>query len=127
MSGVPCKTEWHDSEETFTFMAHSFDVGAAKRILREKGESALVLPLPVQSAATFLGFIGIDPVEDWSTINLDVPVILVTVKGSHLPIDGWHRITKALNEGRETIPCVILDEKETKKVQNAQKRRTKRK
>jgi ParB-like chromosome segregation protein Spo0J len=52
-----------------------------------------------------------------SEVDMDVPVILVQLNDSCLPIDGWHRIAKAKLEGRSTLPCVVLNKTESKLVQ----------
>jgi hypothetical protein len=60
--------------------------------------------------------------------DLDHPLILATIesadgKTSQLPIDGWHRIAKALQLGRKVLPCYVLSSKETNKVRTPKGRR----
>jgi hypothetical protein len=58
-------------------------------------------------------------VVDDPTIDLTFPIILLTLGDLHPPIDGWHRITKALTVGVEKIPAVVLTEAESQQVQDA--------
>jgi hypothetical protein len=60
--------------------------------------------------------------------DLDHPLILATIESadseaSQLPIDGWHRIAKALQLGRKVLPCYILSVKETNKIRTPKGRR----
>ena len=45
--------------------------------------------------------------------DLSEPVILATIGGFRLLVDGRHRCKKALVLGKKTLPCYILTERET--------------
>lgn len=49
--------------------------------------------------------------------NLQDPIIMATIKGDLFPIDGWHRIRRALDEGITQLPAYILTEEESNKVE----------
>jgi hypothetical protein len=58
-------------------------------------------------------------------VDLNEPVILAfnppdredkTTKRCYMPIDGNHRIAKAVKTGAATVKCVILSEEETDKI-----------
>jgi hypothetical protein len=46
-------------------------------------------------------------------IDLDVPVIVVSTEYGPAIIDGWHRVAKALANGREVLNAVDLTADET--------------
>ncbi len=114
-------TDWNDTAETFHFLAHGWDVQAAKRLLLKKPRE--VEEMDIEGLRPFLpknGFGGVlvdrARVESGEGIDLDVPIILGEVKSSHLPLDGWHRIARALHLGLKTVPCVVLTLRETSSV-----------
>jgi hypothetical protein len=123
---------WFMSDETFTFMWSEWDVDAAKAIIRAKPrkierttvdrlEPFLSKRTPHEHDSGFTIRAGIltdaDRVANDATINLDVPLIVViTPEGNALPIDGWHRVAKAVALGVETLPLVYLTKAESKRV-----------
>ena len=52
--------------------------------------------------------------------DLNDPIILISTQHedeiSNFPIDGWHRIGKALKEGIEELPAYLLTLEETNKI-----------
>jgi len=126
------KFTWHyDVYEMFEFVMSSFDVGKAKEIIHNKprpvhnmsleGLKTLIpkRPVPVKGGGfTMHPGIGVNWAEiDKEDIDLTFPVIVVTRKdGSYLPIDGWHRMAKAMDKGIMSLPAVLLDAKESKEV-----------
>ena len=40
------------------------------------------------------------------------PLVFVPHRGKHVCIDGWHRITKAVQQGVSTLPALVLTEDE---------------
>ena len=129
-----CDVAWNDEPEWFDFFLTRFDVRAAKRILAAR-KDAKIAQMPVASAA---GWIGKPPRDahdlscivvggvgvDWTRaasdeIDLGVPVIFAYTKsGGFLPIDGWHRIAKAVLTGVEHLPAVALTKSESKRVRH---------
>jgi len=63
----------------------------------------------VQEAAPYLPLVRINP-EHARTVDLTQPVILVPlpVMEALIPIDGWHRIHRAVQEGVRDLPCQVL-------------------
>lgn len=96
-----------------------FDVRLAKQIITKT-------PRPVESVdlqkygdvfREYLEGVGIKPDVDWSTIDVDLPVIFIRTAEGKTPIDGRHRLAKALREGRDSIPAVLLTADESNAVQ----------
>lgn len=102
--------EW----ETFDFLVRRFDVRAAKRVIVAKPRK--IVQVKVHDLEGLLNWIGIHK-SARTEPDLDFPIILATIrvegKNSHLPIDGWHRISVASRNGVPTLPAVILTKKET--------------
>lgn len=112
-------TDWNDTAEFFDCLGHVWDVRAAKRLLREKPREVEVVYL--RDVAPFLTegpgiIVDRDLVESGEGIDLDVPIIVGELNTSCLPIDGWHRIARALKLGLDTLPCVCLTKEETEDV-----------
>lgn len=108
---------WHtDTIEVFTFLTCQYDVQRAKRFIVAK-------PRPIQQ-------VEVEPVRPWihlpgshnlgvfveqkgiETADLTIPIIMA----ESMPIDGWHRLGKALLTGVTHLPCVLLTKSESKKV-----------
>jgi len=118
---------WSDEHEIFQFVTKCFDVRAAKRIIREKPrkiETAVISGLRDLVNRPKKGSITMGIAIDWERIDRDpegeirctVPIILITEKdGGTMPIDGWHRIAKALDSGLTSLPAVCLNKTESKK------------
>ena len=125
--------KWHyDVSEMFEFVMSRWDVRMAKAIIHETPRPVLKMSLeglksvvPERPVAQENGLLTMHPgiSVDWDKIDseeidLSIPVIVVTRKnGSTLPIDGWHRIAKAMDQGIGSLPAVLLNEEETERVQ----------
>jgi len=126
-------TTWNTEKfETFTFISAQYDVRAAKQILASKKRTPKIHQLAVADVEPLLAkhtkegnveMITMGVTVDWSraesdpTIDLDVPIIVAqTAQGNFLPIDGYHRIAKAVKVGKTHLPCVVLNKAETKKI-----------
>jgi hypothetical protein len=120
-------------DEVFTFVGHSYDVSKAVEILLARGIDVghmIVADVErlVQRSNGSTITIGIS--VDWNFIHDDaelpdddccidirVPIICAyTPVGNFLPIDGWHRIAKAILKGVQELPAVCLTEQESKKI-----------
>ena len=121
--------EWEDRDEFFTFFASRFDVTKAKEIIRDNPRK--IMQMGLSGVAKMVtrpkeGSINLMMRIDWEkidaaepTYDLNFPVIVAMIsddEGGMLPIDGWHRIAKAVEEGREWLPAVVLTEEETKRI-----------
>jgi hypothetical protein len=104
--------------ELFEFMFASFDVREAKRLITAKPRETEMVRTDVLRA--FLGPRGITVdrkrVKADPLIDVSVPLIVATLDTSCLPIDGWHRVAKAIAEGIEEIPALYLTREETEQV-----------
>lgn len=118
--------EWQDTPEVFLFGRSQWDVAQAKELIRTKrprkignmdisGVAALVGKPPVDGEITISLGIRVDWGKAASDdVDLNIPVILVPYRDSYLPIDGWHRIAKAILKGVTELPCVVMTKAETK-------------
>jgi len=121
------EVQWNTTEnETFRFLRSAWDVRKAKELIaakpRKVDEMSISGPAELVGSPVGPTFVmGIT--VNWSRcesheVNMDVPVILARRKdGTHMPIDGWHRIAKAKMTGRTTLPCVVLTRKESIQVE----------
>jgi hypothetical protein len=86
------------------------DVDAAARLAkRHPVQQADIRPL-----TWVLGLIRIDPAHA-ATVDVTRPLLVVPLPyapppGNRLVIDGWHRIHRALSQGLDRLPAVLLDE-----------------
>lgn len=107
-----------DVAEHFSLLHLVFDVRAAKRILAAK-KRLMVKVFNPQDWVCQANQIECNNALD-DSIDLTVPVIVasVTLKGGvfSMPIDGWHRIKKAISLGVSELPYVELTAAETKKI-----------
>lgn len=120
------KIDWRMSEagEHFDSIAGVFDIDAAKRILIKKPRAIEQLTIaqvrdlvhPRTGIHAFRVPIDWERIDTDATIDLSVPVIIADLGPTCFPIDGWHRIAKAVDQGLESIPCVVLTTRETKAV-----------
>jgi len=98
-------------------MARSWDVRKAKRILFQNPREQV--KFNPKHAEQVLGMIWTG--GNMEQVNIKDPVILITSivldKESHFPIDGWHRIKKAIEQGVEQLPAYILTLEESKEVE----------
>jgi len=117
--------EWKDNrDEMFTFLTRNFDIDLAKRIIKTNPRNITNVGLSglkswVPRSKTSVGLIKID----WDRIDaeegnydLSFPVIIASIEGGHFPIDGWHRIAKAIEQGVESLPSVMLTPEETEQI-----------
>ena len=107
------KFNWNTEQvEHYLFLSAIFDVRKAKQIIAAKPRRIYKLQLSeVKAPAARSHVVAIG--ED---VDLEFPAILVTLKETNWPIDGWHRICLGIKNGLETLPCVILNKAETKQV-----------
>jgi hypothetical protein len=118
--------------ETFVYcFVYEYDVDKA----REMTKGREVHDVPTSQLAVFVdypreeGKINIlrTYIDDKHIDHVDMnePVILAfnppdrddpTAKRAYMPIDGSHRIARAIKEGAATIKCVVLSEEETDKI-----------
>jgi hypothetical protein len=72
--------------------------------------------LRTRSASTFFGVVVNWRKAESDKVDLDVPVITAYGSMGKIPIDGWHRIAKALLKGLKELPWLALTKEESKKV-----------
>jgi hypothetical protein len=103
-----------NDEEEFYYGSNVWDVRKAKRLIfknkREKQE------FEVNSVKWLLesGQINVDISN--KDVDLSIPLIVLA---NGFPIDGWHRIEKAIEEGVKTLPSYVLTEDEEKEIKDS--------
>lgn len=117
--------DWYlDGGEAYRFMGRSWDVSQAKYIIVQKPRKIITHDL------SSLGRFVTRPKEgqiipghnlDWNLIDngdidVDFPLIAVSLKETPWIIDGWHRIAKGFEQGKHLFGVAVLDESESKKV-----------
>ena len=93
--------------EEFTFGVWTWDVDQAQQAARLV--KAQPLPISNLGALISMGLIYVDA-EHADTVDLDKPILVAPLPetATHLPIDGWHRIAKALSQGVTELPAKVL-------------------
>lgn len=97
----------------------AYDIRAAKEVLVRAPRPVETVSLEGERREFFseqLDDVGFRHNADWDKVDPDVPVIFATEGGLRLPIDGRHRLAKALREGRPSFPAVTLTEEETQAI-----------
>jgi hypothetical protein len=93
--------------ETFEIFGTEWDVSLAKRLAEGK-------PVRKFRVADWAGMARL--VKTWPEkvviADLSQPIITMRVESGYFPIDGWHRINRALDDGVEFLPEVRLSAKE---------------
>jgi hypothetical protein len=91
--------------EAFTFGVWTWDVNAALDEADPEVHTVLV-----SDVASILGLIRVDR-EHAKTADLSKPILLARFPDvdAWLPIDGWHRIARAVDEGVETLPAQFTE------------------
>jgi hypothetical protein len=113
--------EVEPSPEIFLLYGHEWDVEYAKEILRDNPRQ----PVRFNPEAVRYLAKGISTYSDiMEFANPSHPVILITTNYggelSHLPIDGWHRIKKALKQGIKALPAYVLTLEESQAIETGQ-------
>lgn len=103
--------------QTFDLGAHKWDVEKALAHVAGKKPNDT---LDVENAASLLGIVRINR-EHAATTDLSKPVIGVQpgsghFKGYVVPIDGWHRIYRAHQEGVKELPMHLIGPTNEKKI-----------
>lgn len=113
--------------ELFHFGTRTFDVCAAKRIIRDTPRPVVEYGVRDLSGLRAVVNVDLDRVYTDKRIDITFPVILATITTVHkrskrettfcaVPIDGWHRIVRATELRVAALPCVLLTLEETDKV-----------
>lgn len=124
---------WSFKGEIFEWGREVWSVDRAKRIIKERPRP--IRQLNIEPFRELLGvpgmvrFFGIR--INWNkaqsdAVNLDDPLLVAYGKDGRFPIDGWHRIAKALMKGLKTLPYVGLTKEESKQVYRYTGRRRRR-
>lgn len=113
-----------DEGETFTLMAHTWDVTRGWELAGDREP----VEVETRQLVSLLTLIRIDE-EHAMTVDVTRPLLLATYPAQdgqpalHLPIDGWHRLARAVMEQVPTMRAVVLTEAESEQVRSARQRR----
>lgn len=114
---------WNFKNERFEFLYDVWNVDRAKQIIKDKSRPIFEVELePLRALVGRPGqilFMGV--AVNWKKaqsdiVDLSVPILMAYGRSKFLPIDGWHRIAKALLEGRKTLPAVKLTQAESRTI-----------
>jgi hypothetical protein len=102
--------------EVYTFLATRWDVGKAHEMI-EAGDILREGPLDLSGPVSLLGLHHVDKeyADKLTETDLERPVVLAVQDAPDdsgpftMLIDGWHRVWKAHELGRDTLPAVMLD------------------
>jgi len=96
-------------DETFDFLIGRWNVTKAKEITKGRSPKGMV---SVNDLSKYLGVMRIDKDHAKNT-DVTKPIICILVDEYALPIDGWHRIYRAHQEGIEYIEAHVLTKEES--------------
>jgi hypothetical protein len=99
--------------EGFSFGCWSWSVTAARKIAATR--TAQPIEIAPFAMLVDLGAVEIDR-RHAARAPLHEPIIAVQTHHGVFPIDGWHRIARAMNEGVQQLPARVLTPAEAKSV-----------
>lgn len=105
-------------ERTVEF-PHVYDVQKAKKIIVANPKPVQVIEMSKHGSSfkEYLGGVKLKGDADWSKVDAELPIIFGQTKADgRFPIDGRHRLAKAIDEGRDHINGIILSEEETAEI-----------
>ncbi len=104
-----------NKKEEFYLFSRTYDVMKAMRLLYKHQRPTIKFdPLSVRSYIRDGSINVSDSIA--KNANLNTPIILASHNGSSFPIDGWHRIKKALDNNVKLLDAYLLTEEETKEI-----------
>ncbi|MEV3986588.1 hypothetical protein [Nonomuraea sp. NPDC049758] len=102
MTGAP-------SDETFHMLAYAWNITAAKALAAGRKPNGRLAPAEWAGVLSLIATTS----DHAAGVDLDEPLIAVPVDDAgHFPIDGWHRIRRALTEGVQHLPAIVLTAEE---------------
>lgn len=110
--------EFIDSETNLTY---HWNATEGRRLAMERGAKPFTVNL-AEAGITMKNILNLAPdldVEKAKWMNwgaLLVPILFVPFGQKHVCIDGWHRIYKALYDGLQILPALLLTEKEGRQI-----------
>ncbi|MEX0596660.1 MAG: hypothetical protein WD512_09175 [Candidatus Paceibacterota bacterium] len=121
-------TRWEDIDsnldlvntEFFNYSGASWDVRAAKRTIYEKPRQTI--QFQVKTAEYYIRSGSIATSDRAGVVpDLTIPIILISSENAdgssgYFPIDGWHRIRRALQMDIATLPAYALTIEESREI-----------
>jgi hypothetical protein len=104
-----------DRPERTQELFERFDVQKAKQIIVASPRPVEMIDLKKHRAALqdYLDGVKLKDNVDWTQVDTALPVIFGQTPEGKSPIDGRHRIDKALRDQLEFLPAVFLTQDET--------------
>ena len=101
-------------DEVFHFMNKQWDVDMAIDLISKKDLKPITVK--VADLKPLLGLVQVDKDHAKNSAKTD-PMIFVETKDGLLPIDGYHRLRKAVDANQETIEGIPLSESDAKSIE----------
>lgn len=126
---------WDFKDERFAYHNETWNVDRAKQIIKDRPRPIRTLNIePFQELLCPPGKLHAFGVRvDWKkvrsdAVNTDDPLLTAYSRAGKFPIDGWHRIAKALLKGLKEMTYVGLTREENEQVHeyNGSRRRLRR-
>lgn len=99
---------------TFTWIARRWCIELVRELMEaHPGAATLYQEADITGLSGWVRLMGVDP-EHAATVDLSEPLLVVPLRtedgedAGPMVINGWHRIHRALKEGRSTLPAVML-------------------
>ncbi len=110
-----------DRPERTQELCERYDVQKAKQIIVADPRLVEFVDLKTHGAAVqdCLDGVKLKSDVDWAKIDVNFPSIFVRTASGKFPIDGRHRLAKALRDGIGAVPVVYLSETETDSIRTA--------
>ena len=100
--------------EQFIYAGRHYDLAKAKELIKAAPRAVEMKPLSLFKSMYYEA-VKIDWDKAEKTDNT-IPVIVATLEGKQMLIDGWHRFAKSLRARQTEIPAVVLTEEESQKI-----------
>jgi hypothetical protein len=110
-----------DRNERTQELLEQYDVQRAKQFIKENPRPIEQLDLAKYRDffTDYLEGVKFRDNADWAKVDTAVPIIFGRdEQGRKFPIDGRHRLKKALDDGLPTIPIVSLSKDETQSIRS---------
>ncbi len=100
-----------NGEEIFQFLATMWDINQVKQLIIDDPREVKSVSVP--ELRNFASLVRTDK-DRAAEADLNHPIIVARFNQGYIPIDGYHRIRRALDEGLDSLPAVFLTAQESK-------------
>lgn len=101
-------------EEYFKFAGTGWDIAEIKKHIANNLEDYEVFTMDPNGFSSLIGFIGVNEkyAMEMGLENRDPIILAEWRKGEVIAIDGWHRIYRAIQDGKSTIEYYMMSYEE---------------